>query len=268
MLNMFENVFSSLFASMALGQVLPAAVLAAVGILGISLVVKLLEKSLEKTKLEKAAHKLILSVVRIGLYLLLALMVASKLGIDVTGVVALASVATLAISLALQNALANVFGGFVLLSTHPFKSGDFVEVAGQSGTVTEIGMTYTKLNTPDNKLVSIPNSAVTAAQIVNYTAAGTRRVDITITASYDSAIDEVLAALLRAADVPTALPNQAPFAAVKNYGDSAIEYVLQLWTHSDNYWGTLFAVNRNIKSEFDAAGIQMTYPHLNVHLDK
>ena len=263
------NEITSVFKNLALVQVLPALLILLLGILAIRFAAKLVEKALEKSKLEKAAHKLILSTTQILLFLLLALIVASKLGIDVTGVIALASVATLAISLALQNALANVFGGFVLLSTHPFHAGDFVEVAGQSGTVQEIGLTYTKLTTADNKLVSIPNSAVTAAQIVNYTATGTRRVDIAVTASYTSPVEGVLEALRQAAnEVPTVLEEKAPFAAVKNYGDSSIEYVLQVWSTADNYWATLFAVNQNIKVKFDQAGLEMTYPHLNVHLDK
>ena len=260
---------ASLFANLALAQLLPALLVLVIGIIAIRFAVKLAEKALEKSKLEKAVHKLILSSAQILLLALLALIVASKLGLDVTGIIALASVATLAISLALQNALANVFGGFVLLSTHPFHAGDFVEVAGQSGVVKEIGLTYTKLTTADNKLVSIPNSAVTAAQIVNYTATGTRRIDIAVSASYTASIDSVLDALRQAAaEVPTVLESPAPFAAVKNYGDNAIEYVLQVWSTADNYWATLFAVNRNIKAQFDANGIEMTYPHLNVHLDK
>lgn len=262
------NEITSVFKNLALVQVLPALLILLLGILAIRFAAKLVEKALEKSKLEKAAHKLILSAVQILLYALLALIVASKLGLDVTGIIALASVATLAISLALQNALANVFGGFVLLSTHPFHSGDFVEVAGQSGTVQEIGLTYTKLITADSKLVSIPNSAVTSAQIVNYTAIGIRRVDIAVSASYNAPLDTVLAALKQAAQVPTALEEKAPFAAVKNYGDSAIEYILQVWSTADDYWTTLFTVNANIKAKFDEAGIEMTYPHLNVHLDK
>ena len=262
------STIANLFANLALAQVLPSLIIVVIGIFGIQFTMKLAEKALEKSKLEKAAHKLILSAVQILLYALLALIVASKLGLDVTGIIALASVATLAISLALQNALANVFGGFVLLSTHPFHSGDFVEVAGQSGTVQEIGLTYTKLVTADSKLVSIPNSAVTSAQIVNYTAIGIRRVDIAVSASYNAPLDTVLAALKQAAQVPTALEEKAPFAAVKNYGDSAIEYILQVWSTADDYWTTLFTVNANIKAKFDEAGIEMTYPHLNVHLDK
>lgn len=259
---------TEIFANLALAQILPSLILLLAGILCIRFSMQLVAKALEKSKLEKAVHKLITSAAQILLYALLALIVASKLGLDVTGIIALASVATLAISLALQNALANVFGGFVLLSTHPFHSGDFVEVAGQSGTVQEIGLTYTKLITADSKLVSIPNSAVTSAQIVNYTAIGIRRVDITVSASYNAPLDTVLAALKQAAQVPTALEEKAPFAAVKNYGDSAIEYILQVWSTADDYWTTLFTVNANIKAKFDEAGIEMTYPHLNVHLDK
>lgn len=250
-------------------NVLSALLVLVIGLLIIRIIMGLVKKALEKSRLEKAAHTLILSLSRVALYVLLALSVASTLGIDVTGVVALASVLTLAVSLSLQNALTNVMGGFTLLSTHPFHSGDFVEVAGQSGVVQEIGLTYTKLTTADNKLVSIPNSAVTAAQIVNYTATGTRRIDIAVSASYKAPIDGVLEALRQAgASVPTVLEEKAPFAAVKNYGDSAIEYVLQVWSTADDYWTTLFAVNQNIKVKFDEAGIEMTYPHLNVHLDK
>ena len=200
--------------------------------------------------------------------LLLGLMVAAKLGVDVTGIVALASVLSLAVSLAVQDALSNVIGGFTLLNTRPFVAGDFVEIAGQSGTVREVGLAYTKLNTGDNKQVSIPNSAVVAAQIVNYSANGTRRVDITVSASYDAPIEQVLEALKEAAQVPTKLEEKESFAAVKHYGDSAIEYVLQVWSTADDYWTTLFTVNKRIKDVFDEKGISMTYPHLNVHLDQ
>ena len=249
-------------------NILPAVLIAAAGILLIFVVMKLLTKLLEKSKLEKSAHKLIKAVARVALYILLALMVAEKIGIDITGVVALASVLTLAISLSVQNALSNVIGGFTLLYTKPFQTGDFVEIAGQSGTVQAIGMTYTQLTTGDNKTVSIPNSSVVATQIVNYTALGTRRVDIVVSASYDCAVDAVLEALKEAGSIPTALDTPAPFAAVKNYGESAIEYVLQIWCNSENYWPTLFDGNKKVKEVFDARGIAMTYPHINVHLDK
>ena len=255
--------------NLTLASVLPAAVVLVVGMLAIRVILKLVDKSMSKSKLEKAAVSLIRSLLRVVLWVLLGLMVASKLGIDVTGVVALASVASLALSLSLQDALSNVIGGFLLLSNHPFHSGDYVEIAGQGGTVQTIDITYTKLTTGDNKTISIPNSAVVASQIVNYSTSGTRRVDINVSASYETPIETVKAALLEAARIGTVINTPAePFAAVLNYGESAIEYTLRVWTTADEYWNTMFAINENIKREFDQAGVKMTYPHVNVHIDK
>ena len=249
-------------------NVLPALLLAVVGILVITLVRAVVKKVLEKSKLEKAAHSLINSVVSVVLYLLLGLIVASSLGIDVTGVVAMASVLTLAISLSVQNMLTNLIGGFTLLSTKPFASGDFVEIAGQSGTVKEIGLTYTKLATPDNKEVSIPNSAVVSAQIVNYTVTGTRRVEIYVSAAYESPIETVLEALRKAAKLPAVLEEPGITAAVKEYGESTINYQLFVWTKTADYWTVKFEIQANLKKIFDEFGVEMSYPHINVHVEK
>ena len=252
-----------------LDRVLPAVIIAAVGIVSIRLALKVVTATLKKTKLEKTAHNLIKAVCKVVLGLLLGLIVAAKLGIDVTGIVALASVLSLAVSLAVQDALSNVIGGFTLLNTKPFVAGDFVEVAGQSGTVQEVGLAYTKLTTGDNKMVSIPNSAVVASEIVNYSTTGTRRVDINVSASYASSIEAVKAALLEAAKVDAVLSTpEAPFAAVVSYGESAVNYTLRVWTTTGEYWNVYFAVTENIKAEFEKAGVEMTYPHLNVHIDK
>ncbi|MBE6950744.1 MAG: mechanosensitive ion channel family protein [Ruminococcaceae bacterium] len=265
---MIEEIRSAV-SLVTLGSILPTVLLVVVGVFAIKAILALVDKSMSKTRLEKAATSLIRSLLKVVLYVLLGLMVASKLGIDVTGVVALASVASLALSLSLQDALSNVIGGFTLLSNHPFHSGDYVEIAGQGGTVQTIDITYTKLTTADNKTISIPNSAVVASQIVNYSTSGTRRVDIPVTASYDAPIETVKEAILRAARVDTVIDTPAaPFVGLKNYGESSIEYVLQVWTKSGDYWKTLFTINENIKREFDEAGVEMTYPHLNVHLDK
>lgn len=264
---MFDT-FTAWVTGLTLGTILPVAMLLVVGVVVIKAILKLIEKTLEKSKLEKAACTLLKSLAKAVLYLLLAMMVADRLGIDVTGVVALASVASLALSLSLQDMLGNLIGGFVLLSKKPFKSGDYVDVAGQSGVIQSIDMSYTTLNTPDNKIISIPNSAVVASQIVNYSTADTRRVDIAVSASYGAPIETVKAALLKAAEVDGALTDPAPFAAVMTYGDSAIEYVLRVWCPSAKYWDVFFAVNENVKAQFDAAGVEMTFPHLNVHLDK
>ena len=143
-----------------------------------------------------------------------------------------------------------------------------MEIAGQSGSVQEIGLTYTKLSTPDNKSVYIPNGAVTSAQIVNYTVLGKRRVDITVSASYDSAVEDVLAALKEAGAVDTILPEEGVFAALSSYDASTISYVVRVWCKCEHYWDTLFAINSRIKTVFRDKGVEMSYPHINVHMDK
>ena len=245
-----------------------AVVILVLGALVIRIVMKLLKATLEKSKLEKAAHTLITSLARAAMYILLALIAASSLGIDVSSIVALASVLTLALSLALQNMVSNIIGGFTILYTHPFRSGDYVEIAGQGGTVVEINMTYTMLSTPDNKQIAIPNSAVVAAQIVNYSTAETRRVEVVVSASYEAPTQKVLDALVLAGTVEKALVDPAPMAVITNYGDSAIAYSLRIWTKNADYWDVYFQVNKRVKDIFDEQGICMTYPHLNVHLDK
>ena len=252
----------------ALNRVLPFLLILAGGIFVIRIATKLVDKMLEKTKLEKAAHGMIRSLARTVMFVLLALMAASSLGIDVTGVLALASVATLAVSLALQDLLGNLVGGFTLVYTHPFSAGDYVEIAGQAGTVKAIGMTYTQLTTPDNKLVQIPNASVVSSEIVNYSCTGKRRVAVEISASYDAPVDAVIAALKEAANVEGILEDPAIFAAVTGYGDHAIHYVVRVWCPTEIYWDVNNATIYNIKKIFDREGIAMTYPHLNVHLDK
>ena len=252
----------------ALNRILPFLLILIAGVIVIKIVKTIVKKILAKSKLEKAAHSLINSLVSAVLYLLLGLMAVSKLGIDVTGIVALASVVTLAISLALQNSLTNLIGGFTLLYTKPFASGDYVEIAGQSGTVTEIGMAYTKLMTPDNKLAQIPNSNVVASEIINYSCTGTRRVDVAVSASYDTPVDQVLAALKEAAAVEGVLEDPAVFAAVTGYGESCINYVVRVWCPSEIYWDVYNTTIYNIQNTFARNGVKMSYPHLNVHLDK
>lgn len=247
--------------------VLPLVTFAVAGFLLVRLLLRLMQKALSRTKLEYTAQKLISTVAKAVLYGLLFLVVASRLGIDVTGIVALASVLTLAISLAVQNMLTNVISGFTLLYTKPFHTDDYVEMAGQSGTVKSIGLTYTELTTPDNKNVFIPNSVVTASEIVNYTVLGIRRVEITVCASYASPIDTVLEALAEAAQVDTLLQDKPPFVALQAYEESSVSYIVHAWTAAEDYWTTLFSINKRIKKAFDARNIAMPCPHLNVHMD-
>ena len=261
-------MIAHLFANQLFQDVCRSVVILVVGIFAMRIIRRILKGTLEKSKLEKAAHSLITSLASAAMYVLLGLIVASSLGIDVTSIVALASVLTLALSLALQNMVSNILGGFTILYTHPFHSGDYVEIAGQGGTVKEINMTYTMLATADNKLISIPNSAVVAAQIVNYSAAETRRVEVLVSASYDAPTQKVLDALIQAGTVDNVLLDPAPRAVITAYGDSAISYSLRLWVKTPDYWDVYFQVNQRVKDVFDEQGIEMTYPHLNVHINQ
>lgn len=251
----------------ALNKILPAVILLVIGLLVIRIIMNIIQKCLNATKLEKAAHGLIKSVARVVLYLLLGLMIADKLGIDVTSIIALASVLTLAVSLSVQNALTNVIGGFTLLYTHPFKSGDYVEVAGKSGTVQEITMTYTKLNTPDNKVISIPNSSVVSGDIINYTVSGTRRVEVRVRAAYTEPAQKVIDALVLAGTVDKVLLDPVPFAAIDAYTDGAVEYALRVWTKTEDYWDVYYTITQNVKNIFDAQGIKVGYPHMHVFME-
>ena len=256
-----------MFGDYVLEAALPALLILISGLIFARFALKISALWLERSALKSAA-KLILSVLRTVLYSLLGLIIAARLGIDVTGVVALAGVLTLAISLSVQNALSNVIGGFTLLYTKPFSCGDFAEIAGQSGVVKEVGLTYTKLVTPDNRIVSIPNSAVVAAQVVNYTACGTRRIEVQITADFKTPAGTVIDALLKAADVKTRLKEKPPFAAVCGYSAQGVSYLLHVWSSADDYWNTLFAVNENVKAVFDAKKIDMAYMYIAVHFRK
>lgn len=255
------------FDSLTLSKIIPPLIVFLVGLVAVRLLLKLFDRALERSKLERAAYAMLRTGMKVLLYVILILTVAGQLGVNVSSLVAVLSVVSLALSLAVQGALTNIVGGITLLTTHPFKAGDYVEIGDISGTVQEVGVTYTKLLTPDSKTICIPNSTAAAAEITNYSTAGTRRVEITVSVDYGSQAEAVKAALLRAAALPAVLPEPAPFAGLQAYGDSAVVYVLQFWTQTADYWPTFYAVNEAIAREFARDGIVMPYPHLQVHLD-
>lgn len=127
-------------------------------------------------------------------------------------------------------------------------------------------MAYTKLTTPDNKLISLPNSTVVTARIVNYSVTGTRRVEVTISASYDNPSQKVIDALVLAGTMDNVLLEPAPAAVISEYGESAIQYSLRVWVKTENYWDVYHALNLKVRRIFEEQGITMTYPHLNIHL--
>lgn len=233
----------------------------------IKILTRVLERALGRSKLDPPLQTLLRTVLKGALWSVAAIIVLGCLGIEVTSLVAVLSVVGLAFSLALQNFLSNVAGGMQLLASHPFAVGDFVDAGGCSGTVAEIGMFYTKLTTPDNKLVQLPNSTIVSANITNFSAQPTRRVELTVSASYDAPTEQVLALLSRmASDHPLVLDDPAPMVHVDSYGDSAVGYVLRAWCANADYWTVYYDLMDGFKPAFDNAGIEMTYPHVNVHM--
>jgi small conductance mechanosensitive channel len=236
-------------------------------LLAIQFLTRLCRRVLERTKLEERVRKLILRILRVALWIVTVLIVAQQLGIPMTSLVALLSVATLSVTLAVQDILSNVAGGLVILVTKPMQVGDYVETAAGSGTVREIGLSHTQLDTMDGLRVVVPNSGLSAGKITNFTTRGSRRMEHAITASYDAPVQIVReACLAAAARTPAVLDAPRPIAVVASYGESSISYKLYSWCKAEDYWTVFYALMENIKEEFDARGVEMTYNHLNIHI--
>ena len=233
----------------------------------IKVLTKVVNRALGRSKLDASLQTLLRNLVKGALWAVAAIIVLGCLGIEVTSLVAVLSVVGLAFSLALQNFLSNVAGGMQLLASHPFAVGDFVDVGVCSGTVEEIGMFYTKVTTPDNKLVQLPNSAIVTANITNFSAQPTRRVELKVSASYDAPTGQVTALLSKlAGEHPLVLADPEPAVHVEEYGDSAIRYVMRVWCANADYWTVYYDLLDGFKPAFDEAGVEMTYPHVNVHM--
>ena len=233
----------------------------------VHLIMRLVSRLLKRTKLDTSVHRFIKAMLRAVLYFAAILVVASYVGIDVTSLVALLSVVSLAVTLSVQNALSNVAGGVMVMGTKPFKQGDYVSVDGLEGTVEEIGVVYTKLHTIDNRAVMIPNSKVAAATIENFSALGKRRLGLTVSAAYTSEPERVMEALHRAIERCEPLPGEPVVVEIQDFGESAIAYDVALWIPASDFLGRRWRLRRYIWEEFRAGGVEMTYPHLNVHLD-
>lgn len=259
------NVKASL-EGLTLKQVLIAVAMLAASIAIVRVVTMLVGRALKRTKLDESVHRLIKTILRFLLYFVALLVIASYLGVDVTALVALLSVLTLAVSLSVQNALSNVAGGLMVMGTKPFKKGDYVSIDGMTGVVDEIAMVYTKLHTVDNRSVLIPNSKVSSATVENYSSYPKRRLDLTVSASYDADPERVMQALRSAIECCEPLKGEEICVAIEDFGDSAIAYHLHFWIPSARVISTRFELRTHIWEAFRNSGIEMTYPHLNVHV--
>ena len=264
--------FNAILAEVSVGKitvegVLRAVALIVIGIVLIRIVMKLVDRALEKSKSLADLRVYIRSVISVLLWFVLVLIVAPSLGVDVTSLVALLSVAGLAVSLALQNTLSNLAGGIMVLVSKPFVVGDYIESEGISGTVSGVDLAYTAVITLDNKEVFVPNSHISAAKIINYNRLGKRRVDLKFTASYDAPTKNVKQAIQEVLDAQTKiLPEPAPAIWLDEYQASSIQYVVRVWTDAADYWDVYYAIQEGVRESFERNNVEMTYDHLNVHL--
>ena len=262
-----KSVIEKFFENFSPAKLLSSAILLVICIVCIKIILKATEKMLKSSKLDKSCHAFIRSSVKIVLVFLAVMLLAGTLGVDTSSLLAILSVAGLAVSLSIQDSLSNLASAVVLLTTHPFKVGDFIEVGGKSGTVRQIGVFHTQIATPDNQLVFLPNSQITSAQITNVTGNALRRIEIVVQASYDAEPETVKAALVRAAQHPKRVGSEPVFARLSGYGDSAVSYTLRLWTTGGDYWDVYYDVLEAVSREFAVSNIEMTYPHINIHMD-
>lgn len=255
-------------AGITVNKILSAVILLVVCLIIVKLLLKIVDKTMERMDLDKSLRTFIRTAAKIGLLFLTVLVVAGSLGINVTSLVAVLSVFGLAISLAVQNSLSNVAGGIQLLSSKPFKAGDYVEAGGIEGIVHDVGIFYTRIHTWDNKLIQVPNSQISAEKIINYTAEPLRRVDLTFNVSYDTPVETVQKAMKEAMSAhPLTLDEpDAPFARVSKYGESTVEYSLRVWCKTEDYWTVYFDMIEQVKASFAKNGVELSYPHVNVHM--
>ena len=269
-MDFFNSLADIKLGDISLSSILSAVLIYVVCYVVIRLLCRAFERLLDRSKHIDASLKTFFAgAIKAALWVVAIIIIAGSLGIPVTSLVAVLSVAGVALSLALQGLLSNLFSGITILATRPFNVGDYVQFGGESGTVKSIGLFYTVLDTLDNRVIYAPNGDITSSKIVNYSAESLRRVIIPVTASYDSATEDVRRAVLAAAAKDERiLTEPAPMAAISGFGSSSVEYTVRVWCKSDDYWDVLFALNENIRESFAEYGVEMSYDHLNVHIEK
>ncbi len=238
-----------------------------------SKIAKVISKRIQKSKgmmrLNKTIRTFLGHVITICLYIIVSIITIMILGLELSAFSAALASAGLAIGLALQGGLSNIAGGVMVVAFKPFEVGDYVETSGVGGTVTDIGIFYTTLTTPDNKKVVIPNGTVSNAVITNYSTHETRRIDFDFTISYTADIDVAKKVLYACAQADErVLTDPAAKVMITAHNDSSIGIRLRVWVKSEDYWDVNFALMEQVKRSFDQFGVEIPFPQLDVHLSK
>ncbi len=230
---------------------------------------KLEEKLHKKSSIDKTIFSTATYALKILLKILVVVCLVGYLGVDTSGITALIASLGVGLGLAVNGALSNLAGGVLLLVTRPFKIDDYIEAEGVGGTVEDIRITFTRLRTPDNKVVYIPNGKLSVDTIVNYSEKPTRRLDLTFNVAYGSDLTlamEIISGVI--SKNPLTLPEPEPNIKIANYGDSAVEIIARPWVASGDYWQLKFELLEEIGREFRKAGIEIPYNQLDVHIKK
>lgn len=228
-----------------------------------------IEKLLDKLNVDLTLRGFLRTVIRVVLNFVAVCIVAESIGIPISSLLAVIGMLGLAVSLSVQGALANLSNGIMLLITKPFKAGDYISAAGIEGTVKEISMLSTKLITPDNKGIFVPNSEIAGSKITNFSSEPIRRVDLIIRAGYNNDITIVKKALREAiADTANVLSDPEPFVRLSGYKEYAVEYTIRIWAQSPDYWNVYFDLLENISKAYASNGVNGAVPGMNIYMQE
>ena len=232
-------------------------------------ITKGIAKVMIKQSYDVSLQKFLLNLIGWVLKILLILAILSQLGVETTSFAAILAAAGLAIGMALQGSLANFAGGVLLMIFKPIKIGDLIEAQGELGVVKEIEIFTTKIVSPTNKEIIIPNAALSNGNITNYSTEGKLRVDLTIGVSYDADIKQTKEVLLKVlTDNPQVLQDPAPSVNVSELADSSVNFAVRPYATVADYWDVYFGTIEKCKIALDAAGIEIPYPHsVEIHKD-
>lgn len=231
--------------------------------------VKIVNKVCEKRGVEISLQQFFKNMIKVVLYICLALTVIGILGIDTTSLIAMFASASLAIGMALSGTMQNFAGGVMILLLRPYRIGDYVEAQGQAGTIKEISLFNTVITTVDNKIIYVPNSSISTGIINNYSQAATRRVDWNITISYGDDVEVARRVLIEMMNSDKRVKQDpAPVVYLTSLGDSAVNISARAWVANADYWGVYFDLNERIYNELPKHGLHFPFPQLSVHVEK